>query len=114
MSAFYHLQVTLMIKTIDLDSDNTIDKYEWFELMVPIVEKEETESLAEEVFEKVFNILDYDGGGDITVSEFRDVLLKIGLNISYEEVREIINEHDDSGDGLMDLEEFVHMMKNQI
>ena len=35
--------------------------------MVPIVEKEETESLAEEVFEKVFNILDYDGGGDITV-----------------------------------------------
>ena len=114
MSAFYHLQVTLMIKTIDLDSDNTIDKYEWFELMVPIMEKEETESLAEEVFEKVFNILDYDGGGDITVSEFRDVLLKIGLNISYEEVREIINEHDDSGDGLMDLEEFVHMMKNQI
>ena len=114
MSAFYHLQVTLMIKTIDLDGDNIIDKYEWFELMVPIVEKEETESLAEEVFEKVFNILDYDGGGDITVSEFRSVLLKIGLNISYEEVREIINEHDDSGDGLMDLEEFVHMMKNQI
>ena len=114
MSAFYHLQVTLMIKTIDLDSDNTIDKYEWFELMVPIMEKEETDCLAEEVFEKVFNILDYDGGGDTTVSEFRDVLLKIGLNISYEEVREIINEHDDSGDGLMDLEEFVHMMKNQI
>ena len=72
------------------------------------------QSMIEEVFEKVFNILDYDGGGDITVSEFRDVLLKIGLNISYEEVREIINEHDDSGDGLMDLEEFVHMMKNQI
>jgi len=114
MSAFYHLQVTLMIKTIDLDGDNTIDKYEWFELMVPIMEKEETESLAEDVFEKVFNILDYDGGGDISVSEFRDVLIKIGLNISYEEVREIINEHDDSGDGLMDLEEFVHMMTNQI
>eukprot|EP00943_MAST-04B_sp_MAST-4B-sp1_P009105 g9105.t1 len=114
MSAFYHLQVTLMIKTIDLDGDNTIDKYEWFELMVPIMEKEETESLAADVFEKVFNILDYDGGGDITVSEFRDVLMKIGLNISYEEVREIINEHDDSGDGLMDLEEFVHMMTNQI
>ena len=37
-----------------------------------------------------------------------------GLGSSYEEVREIINEHDDSGDGLMDLEEFVHMMKNQI
>eukprot|EP00945_MAST-04E_sp_MAST-4E-sp1_P005026 g5026.t1 len=114
MSAFYRLQVTLMIKTIDLDGDNTIDKYEWFNLMVPILEKEETESLAEEVFKKVFNILDYDNGGDITVSEFRDVLTKIGLNISYEEVREIINEHDDSGDGLMDLEEFVHMMKNQI
>ena len=96
------------------DPNNIILHNKIIRLMVPIVEKEETESLAEEVFEKVFNILDYDGGGDITVSEFRDVLLKIGLNISYEEVREIINEHDDSGDGLMDLEEFVHMMKNQI
>ena len=96
------------------DPNNIILHNKIIRLMVPIVEKEETESSAEEVFEKVFNILDYDGGGDITVSEFRDVLLKIGLNISYEEVREIINEHDDSGDGLMDLEEFVHMMKNQI
>lgn len=31
LSAFYRLQITLMIKTIDLDGDDTIDKYEWFE-----------------------------------------------------------------------------------
>ena len=82
--------------------------------LVPIVEKEEENESMEDVAKRMFEILDDDHSGAVTTSEFKETLEKMGVFMSYEEVRELFHEYDDDLDGLMDEEEFVNMMTHQL
>ena len=110
----YNKQLKMMIEGLDEDGDGTVTEEEFLTMMVPIVEKEEANSSMEDVAKRMFEILDDDHSGAVTTSEFKETLEKLGVDMSYEEVRELFHEYDDDLDGLMDKEEFVNMMTHQL
>ena len=83
-------------------------------MMIPIVEAEEENVEIGVVAKRMFEILDDDHSGEITTSEFKETLEKMGVMMSYEEVRELFHEYDDNLDGVMDEEEFIKMMCHQL
>ena len=113
-SEVYNKQLKMMIEGLDEDGDGTVTEEEFLHMMVPIVEKEEENSSMEDVAKRMFEILDDDHSGAVTTSEFKETLAKLGVIMSYEEVRELFHEYDDDLDGLMDEEEFVNMMTHQL
>jgi Ca2+-binding EF-hand superfamily protein len=113
-SEMYEKQLKMMIEGLDEDGDGTVTEEEFLTMMVPIVEKEEENESMEDVAKRMFEILDDDHSGAVTTSEFKETLEKMGVFMSYEEVRELFHEYDDDLDGLMDEEEFVNMMTHQL
>jgi Ca2+-binding EF-hand superfamily protein len=82
--------------------------------MEPIVEDEEQRETLESMAERMFEILDDDNSGCLTTSEFKESLEKLGVKMSYEEIRELFHEYDEDLDGVLDAEEFVQLMTHQI
>lgn len=58
-----------------------------------------------------FSIFDYDGSGTVDVDEFRQVLKNLGIKLTDEEFKQMIDIIDADGNGEIDYEEFVEMMK---
>ena len=82
--------------------------------MQPVVQRCENEETPEEVSERMFKMLDDDNSGTVSTGEFLDMLRKVGMDMSYEEVRELFGEYDESHDGCIDVEEFEAMMAHQL
>ena len=59
---------------------------------------------------KAFRVLDKDKNGYVTVKEMKDIMMKMGEQLTEKEVREMIDEADTNGDGRIDMDEFVDMM----
>ena len=110
----YETQLKLMIEGLDEDGDGDVTEADFLKMMVPIVEQEEESVEMEVVAKRMFEILDDDDSGFITTSEFKETLEKMGVSMSYEEVRELFHEYDDNLDGVMDEEEFITMMTHQL
>ena len=65
----------------------------------------------EELDEKIFELIDKDGSGTITVDELRSAILSMGEVMTYDDVVQLVHEADRDGDGAINMEEFVGMMK---
>ena len=63
-----------------------------------------------EDFRAMFKDADTDYSGYLTADEVYAVLLKNGVDLRYEELIELMNEFDVSGDAQLDIDEFVAMM----
>ncbi|XP_072991807.1 calmodulin-1-like [Typha latifolia] len=96
-----------MIKEVDMDGNGTIDFEEFLNLMA----KKMKETDADEELKEAFDVFDKDKNGFISPSELRSVLINLGEIMTDEEVEEMIMEVDMDGDGQVNYEEFVHMMK---
>lgn len=57
----------------------------------------------------MFNLQDKDGGGTISLEEFKENL--VGKQISEEDWNEMVAEIDEDGNGEVDFDEFKNMMK---
>lgn len=64
-----------------------------------------------ELDESIFEFIDTNNDGTITVDELRAAILSMGEVMSYDDVVQIVREADVDNDGAIDLEEFVKMMK---
>ena len=113
-SAGYKKQLTVMIQALDEDGSGEVDESEFLSMMEPIVEDEEQRETLESMAERMFEILDDDNSGCLTTSEFKESLEKLGVKMSYEEIRELFHEYDEDLDGVLDAEEFVQLMTHQI
>ena len=82
-------------------------------MMETIVEEDERETM-ESMAERMFEILDDDDSGCLTTSEFKEKLVSLGIDMSYEEIRELFHEYDEDLDGVLDDEEFVALMTHQL
>ena len=60
---------------------------------------------------KRFLDMDYDGDGEITITEFANFMSSDG--ISYKEAKALFNSVDENGDGTMDQMEFITLMESK-
>ncbi|KAF7459144.1 centrin [Cryptosporidium felis] len=60
---------------------------------------------------KAFKLFDDDGTGKITFKNLKRVAKELGENITDEEIQEMIDEADRDGDGEINQEEFIRIMK---
>ena len=65
---------------------------------------------AEEIKE-AFKVFDKDGNGYISAAELRHIMTNLGEKLTDEEVDEMIREADVDGDGQINYDEFVDMVR---
>ena len=95
-----------MINEVDVDGNGTIDFPEFLSLMARKMKDQDTE---EELIE-AFKAFDH-GSGRISSSEIRQVMASLGQKMTEEEVEELIRGADVDGDGHINYEEFVRLMR---
>ena len=103
------LHQSLNFIQIDGDGSGSIDFTEFLEL---IADKMKTICENDASIRRAFRVLDKDCNGYISVEELRDVMTKLGEKLTEKEVAEMVQEADNNGDGIIDMEEFVEMMMN--
>lgn len=60
-----------------------------------------------------FACFDKDGSGTITADEIGQVLTAMNRNFTRSQLQQIVTACDDNGDGQIDFQEFLHMMRRQ-
>lgn len=100
-----------MVKKVDLDGDGRITLDELISLLRPILLEElvSKESSVEEV-RAMFKEADTDYSGFLSIDEMYVCLLKMGVNVSRQEIVKLFMEFDINGDMQIDIDEFVAIM----
>jgi centrin-1 len=100
-------EVRKMIADIDRDGSGTIDFPEFLEMMSSkMAERDPREEIM-----KAFRLFDDDETGKISLKNLKRVSRELGENMTDEELSEMIEEADRDGDGEINEEEFLRIMK---
>ncbi|KAH7666126.1 calcium-binding protein CML protein [Dioscorea alata] len=97
-----------MINEFESNENGTIEFGEFLNL---IAHKMKATNDFEEELKEAFNVFDKDQNGYISPTELKNVMMSLGEKLSDEEVEQMIKEADLDGDGQVNYEEFVNMMK---
>ena len=65
-------------------------------------------------FKEAFNIFDVDGDNTISTKELDKVMKSLGQNPTDTELRELIHEYDNDGNGTLDFPEFLELMAKKM
>ncbi|XP_016081029.1 calmodulin-A-like [Ornithorhynchus anatinus] len=98
-----------IIDQVDTDGNGTVDFPEFLGLMAQMMKDPEVEDGIREAF----RMFDKDGNGYISAAELRQVLATLGEKLTDEEVDEMIRGADTDGDGKVNYEEFVRVLKGK-
>ncbi|CAN6226117.1 unnamed protein product [Urochloa humidicola] len=100
-------QINQMIADVDKDGSGAID-YEEFEHMMTakIGERDSKEELT-----KAFRIIDQDRNGKISNIDIQRIAKELGVNLTLDEIQDMVQEADRNGDGEIDFDEFTRMMR---
>merc|ERR1719474_1553309 len=63
---------------------------------------------------EVFKFMDKDDNGAVDADEIKGVLTNLGVEITGDEIKDIMASLDENGDGGMDFDEFVQMMDRRM
>merc|ERR1711988_399771 len=100
-------EVKKMISDIDKDGDGTID---FDEFMMMMTAKMGEKDSREEII-KAFRLFDDDETGRISFKDLKRVARELGETMTDEELQEMVDEADRDGDGEINEEEFLRIMK---
>ncbi|XP_055925122.1 uncharacterized protein LOC129957033 [Argiope bruennichi] len=100
-------EIKKMVAEIDKDNTGKIAYDNFYKLMA---EKISDKGANQEIM-KAFQLFDDDNTGKISFANLKRVAQELGENISDEELREMIQEADRDGDGEVNQEEFLRIMK---
>ncbi|KAJ3361607.1 Centrin-1 [Kappamyces sp. JEL0680] len=96
-----------MMQDVDKNGTGKIDFNEFLELMTAkMAEKDSKEEIL-----KAFRLFDDDGTNSISFKNLKRVAKELGENLTDEELQEMIDEADRNGDGVIDEDEFLRIMK---
>ncbi|XP_057670867.1 uncharacterized protein LOC130902639 isoform X2 [Diorhabda carinulata] len=100
-------EIKKMIADIDKDGTGEISFEDFLQLMsVKMAEKDSKEEIM-----KAFRLFDDDETGKISFKNLKRVAKELGENLTDEELQEMIDEADRDGDGEINQEEFLRIMK---
>ncbi|KAM6148039.1 centrin-4-like [Erethizon dorsatum] len=100
-------EIEQMIAEIDPEGVGTINFENFFAIMsVKMSEQDEKEEIL-----KAFKLFDDDDTGSITLNNIKRVAKELGENLTDNELQEMLNEADCDGDGAINEEEFLRIMK---
>ena len=100
-------EIKKMISDIDKDGNGTIDYQEFLEMMTTKMSEKDSR---EEIL-KAFRLFDDEEKGKISFRNLKRVAKELGENMTDEELHEMIEEADRDGDGEINEEEFLRIMK---
>lgn len=96
-----------IISDVDKDGSGTIDYNDFLDIMtIKMSERDPKEEIL-----KAFRLFDDDETGKISFKNLKRVAKELGENIADEEIQEMIDEADRDGDGEINEEEFMRIMK---
>eukprot|EP01125_Pyxidicula_operculata_P003495 TRINITY_DN1442_c0_g1_i1.p1 TRINITY_DN1442_c0_g1~~TRINITY_DN1442_c0_g1_i1.p1 ORF type:complete len:149 (-),score=39.15 TRINITY_DN1442_c0_g1_i1:408-854(-) len=98
--------VEMMMKKVDQDGNGEISFDEFVVLMAS------TRQSPDDELRQAFKVFDIDGNGTIDKDELKQVMIKLGQKVTNEQIEEMIKASDQNGDGKIDYNEFIHMMKS--
>ncbi|KAM7000515.1 uncharacterized protein cetn4 [Tautogolabrus adspersus] len=100
-------EIKKMIADIDKEGSGTIDFSAFLSMMtLKMGEKDSKEEIL-----KAFRLFDDDGTGKISFKNLKRVAKELGENLTDEELQEMIDEADRDGDGEVNEQEFLTIMK---
>uniref|UniRef100_K4AL48 EF-hand domain-containing protein n=4 Tax=Setaria TaxID=4554 RepID=K4AL48_SETIT len=97
-----------MMSEVDTDGNGIID----FQEFQSLIARKMKDGDGDEELKEAFEVLDKDQNGFISPNELRTVMTNLGERMTDEEVEQMIREADTDGDGQVNYDEFVLMMKN--
>ncbi|XP_078602398.1 uncharacterized protein LOC144876708 isoform X1 [Branchiostoma floridae x Branchiostoma japonicum] len=100
-------EIKKMISDIDKDGSGTIDFNDFLTMMTQKMSEKDSK---EEIL-KAFRLFDDDETGKISFKNLKRVAKELGENLTDEELQEMIDEADRDGDGEINEEEFLRIMK---
>ena len=100
-------EIKKMISDIDKDGSGTIDFSEFLEMMTAKMSEKDSR---EEIL-KAFRLFDDDETGKISFRNLKRVAKELGENMTDEGLQEMIDEADRDGDGEINEDEFLRIMK---
>lgn len=96
-----------MIADVDKESSGRITFADFLQMMTQkMSEKDSNDEIM-----KAFRLFDDDDTGAISFKNLKRVAKELGENLSDEELKEMISEADVNGDGQVDQDEFLRIMK---
>ncbi|RWR99042.1 caltractin-like isoform X1 [Dinothrombium tinctorium] len=100
-------EVKKIIEEFDNEASGKISLQSFMALMSKKISEKDTN---DEIM-KAFKLFDEDNTGKISFNNLKNVAKQLGENISDEELKEMIEEADRDGDGFVNQEEFLRIMK---
>jgi calmodulin len=103
-------EITQVFQFVDSNSDGSIDFPEFLNLMEHTSNKNNNNDLLE-----AFREFDIDGSGQISRSELKKTMSKLGpnLSLSEEQLDDVLREMDENGNGEVSYEEFAAFMSKK-
>merc|ERR1712046_38936 len=100
-------EVKKMVDDLDKDGDGTIDFDEFMNLMADKMSSKD----AREDMCKAFKLFDSSGEGKIKFKDLKTVATELGENMSDADLQGMMDEADTDGDGVINEDEFLKVMK---
>merc|ERR1712167_267331 len=100
-------EINKMVGDLDKDGDGTID---WDEFMLLMGGKMNDKDLKDDMI-KAFKLFDADNAGKVSFKNLKAVAKDLGESMSDEELQGMLDEADTDGDGVVNQEEFIRVMK---
>ncbi|CAK4123927.1 unnamed protein product [Aphanomyces euteiches] len=108
-------QISSIIGVLDEGHTGEITFDEFYHWCRSHIHQHSSKHSKHHLIKEVFNMIDTDGSGYITVDEFVAIFKALGQSLDHEDVRELVYQIDRNSDGKIDFEEFEKMLhKNAI
>eukprot|EP01103_Thecamoeba_quadrilineata_P008402 TRINITY_DN18147_c0_g1_i1.p1 TRINITY_DN18147_c0_g1~~TRINITY_DN18147_c0_g1_i1.p1 ORF type:complete len:153 (-),score=47.27 TRINITY_DN18147_c0_g1_i1:40-498(-) len=102
-------EIANLIKEVDSNGDGSVELPEFLKLMANL--ERDAESVERKKHTDAFKQFDKDGSGTISVDELKQIMDSLGVHISIDEAKQMLKEADVDSDGVVNMEEYIRIMK---